>query len=56
MVNWPQKTPMIDAPLSSVRLSGIFGISPAAKPMTRRRPFHAVARSAASEYLPPTGS
>ena len=25
-MNWPQKTPTIDAPLSSVRLSGIFGM------------------------------
>ena len=31
-------TPTIEHPLSSVRLIGIFGISPAAKPTTRRRP------------------
>ena len=35
-------------PLSSVRLSGSFGISPAAKPITRKRPSQAIARSAAS--------
>src|SRR5439155_14107848 len=37
-VNSPQYTPTIEQPLSSVRLSGIFGMSPAAKPTTRSRP------------------
>jgi hypothetical protein len=54
-VNEPQKTPTICAPLSSTRFSGIFGI-PATKPITRKRPSHAIERKAASEKSPPTGS
>ena len=52
----PQNTPTIEQPFNSVRLSGIFGISPAAKPTTSRRPRHAQDRSAGSVYGPPTGS
>jgi hypothetical protein len=55
-VKAPQNTPTIAQPFSSARLSGTFGISPAAKPTTRKRPFHAMSRSAISEYGPPTGS
>ena len=55
-VNSPQNTPTIEQPFSSVRLSGIFGISPAAKPTTSRRPRQAIERSAGSVYGPPTGS
>src|SRR3954471_11638035 len=36
------------AALSSARLSGIFGMSPAANPITRNRPSHAIERRAAS--------
>ena len=35
IANEPQNTPTIWQPLSSTRLSGIFGISPDAKPTTR---------------------
>ena len=42
-------TPIAAAPLSSSRLSASRGISPDAKPTTRNRPPHAIARSAASE-------
>ena len=52
----PQKTPTMVHPLSNGRLSGIFGISPAAKPTTSRRPRQAVERSACSVCGPPTGS
>ena len=52
----PQNTPTIEQPFSSVRFSGIFGISPAAKPTTSRRPRQAIERSAGSVYAPPTGS
>ena len=34
-VNAPQKTPTAEQPFSSSRFSGIFGMSPAAKPITR---------------------
>ena len=44
----PQKTPTIEHPFSSVRLSGILGMSPAAKPTTSRRPRQAVDLSAGS--------
>src|SRR6478672_6890104 len=44
-VKAPQNTPTISQPLSSARLSGIFGIVPAAKPTTRKRPFHAIERT-----------
>ncbi len=37
----PQNTPTAAQPLSSSRLSGILGISPAAKPTTRKRPCQA---------------
>ena len=39
----PQKTPTIWHPFKSVIFSGIFGISPAAKPITRYLPSQAVA-------------
>ena len=48
-VNAPQNTPTIEQPFSSAMLSGIFGMSPAANPTTRKRPFHAMSRSAGSE-------
>ena len=35
IANSPQNTPTIEQPFSSARFSGIFGISPAAKPTTR---------------------
>src|SRR5438132_659150 len=44
----PQNTPTIAELRSSTRLVGIFGISPAAKPMTRNRPLQASARTAGS--------
>ena len=37
-VHEPQNTPRTSQPFSSTRLSGSFGISPAAKPTTRKRP------------------
>ena len=37
-MNAPQNTPTMSQPFSSARLSGSFGISPAAKPITRKRP------------------
>src|SRR5204863_7155690 len=43
LVHAPQNTPRISQPLSSARLSGIFGMSPAAKPITRKRPSQAMA-------------
>ncbi len=52
----PQNTPMASAPFNMSRLSGSFGMSPAAKPTTRKRPCHASARTAGSAYLPPTQS
>ena len=48
--------PRTITPLSRMRLSGMRGISPAAKPITTKRLPHFVARSACSEYGPPTGS
>ena len=44
----PQNTPSTAQPLSSTRLSGSFGISPAAKPTTRWRPSQASERTAGS--------
>ena len=41
---------------SSMRLAGILGISPAAKPIIRCRPFRARLRTAGSVNLSPTGS
>jgi len=55
-VHSPQYTPTIERSMSSGRLSGTFGISPAAKPITRKRARQLDERSAASEYGPPTGS
>ena len=46
----PQNTPTTRAPLSSARLSGSLGISPAAKPTTRSRPRQASERNAGSVY------
>ena len=42
------QTPTMLQPLMSGRLSGIFGIGPAAKPMTSSRPPQAMSRSASS--------
>ena len=52
----PQNTPTIEQPFRRGRFSGIFGISPEAKPMTRKRPPHAIDRSAGSLNAPPTAS
>ena len=47
-VQSPQYTPTIERSFSNARFKAIFGISPAAKPITRSRPRQPVARSAGS--------
>ncbi len=44
----PQNAPTSEAVFSSGRFSGSFGISPAAKPITRCRPSQAIERNACS--------
>jgi hypothetical protein len=52
----PQKTPTTEHPLRRSRFAFALGMVPLAKPMTSRRPSHAMQRSDCSKTSPPTGS
>ena len=52
----PARTPITEMPLIKARFTARVGIRPEAKPITRKRPPQASARTAWSKTSPPTGS